>query len=116
MSAHAVAATAVFDGEALHSDHAIVVDGGRIAHVVPRKDLPSGIPLHTLEDGLWLTPGFIDVQVNGGGDVLFNDEPTPEAILRIAAAHRQFGTTSLLPTLISDSAEKMRTLRNNETP
>ena len=54
----------------------------------------------------WLAPGFIDIQVNGGGDVLFNDEPTPEAIRAIVAAHRKFGTTALLPTLISDSAGK----------
>jgi N-acetylglucosamine-6-phosphate deacetylase len=58
--------------------------------------------------GSWLAPGFIDVQVNGGGDVLFNDAPTPDGILRIAAAHRRFGTTGLLPTLISDTPEKMR--------
>jgi N-acetylglucosamine-6-phosphate deacetylase len=56
---------------------------------------------------VWLAPGFIDLQVNGGGDVLFNDAPTPETIHRIAAAHRRFGTTALLPTLISDSPAKM---------
>jgi len=61
-----------------------------------------------LPDGSWLAPGFIDVQVNGGGDVLFNDAPTPAGIARIVAAHRRFGTTGLLPTLISDSARKMR--------
>jgi N-acetylglucosamine-6-phosphate deacetylase len=60
-----------------------------------------------LPDNAWLAPGFIDIQVNGGGDVLFNDAPTPNGIRTIAAAHRKFGTTSLLPTLISDSAEKM---------
>ena len=49
-----------------------------------------------------LLPGFIDTQVNGGGGVLFNDEPTVEAIRRIGRAHRRFGTTGFLPTLISD--------------
>ena len=58
--------------------------------------------------GRWLAPGFIDTQVNGGGDVLFNDAPTPDGIPAIAAAHRRFGTTGLLPTLISDTPEKMR--------
>ena len=53
-------------------------------------------------------PGFIDVQVNGGGDVLFNDTPTADGINAIAAAHRRFGTTGLLPTLISDTYDKMR--------
>jgi N-acetylglucosamine-6-phosphate deacetylase len=58
--------------------------------------------------GTWLAPGFIDAQVNGGGDVLFNDAPTPDGIAAIAAAHRRFGTTGLLTTLISDTPEKMR--------
>ncbi len=55
-----------------------------------------------LPAGSVLAPGFLDVQVNGGGGVLFNDEPTPAAIARIVAAHRAGGTTGLLPTLITD--------------
>jgi N-acetylglucosamine-6-phosphate deacetylase len=55
--------------------------------------------------GGWLVPGFIDVQVNGGGGVLFNDDITVEGIRAIADAHRPYGTTGLLPTLISDSLE-----------
>ena len=54
-----------------------------------------------------LAPGFIDVQVNGGGGVLFNDTPTVEGIRAIGAAHRKFGTTGFLPTLITDTREKM---------
>lgn len=57
-------------------------------------------------DGV-LVPGFFDTQVNGGGGVLFNDHPTAEAIETIGAAHRQFGTTSFLPTLISDDLDKV---------
>jgi N-acetylglucosamine-6-phosphate deacetylase len=53
-------------------------------------------------DGKLLLPGFVDTQVNGGGGVLFNDSPTVEAIDAIGRAHRQFGTTSFLPTLVSD--------------
>ncbi len=64
------------------------------------------MPVRAMPPGAWLAPGFIDVQVNGGGDVLFNDNPTPEGIAAIAAAHRRFGTTGLLPTLISDTAGK----------
>lgn len=80
---------------------AVVVEEERIAAVVPdgpsigdgaRRDLAGGI----------LLPGFIDLQVNGGGGVLFNDQPTPDAIAAIGAAHRRFGTTGFLPTLISD--------------
>jgi N-acetylglucosamine-6-phosphate deacetylase len=64
--------------------------------------------VHGLPKDAWLAPGFIDVQVNGGADILFNDAPTAEGISAIAAAHRRCGTTALLPTLISDSADKMR--------
>ncbi|MGE5271744.1 MAG: N-acetylglucosamine-6-phosphate deacetylase [Thiohalocapsa sp.] len=105
---YAVAADTVFDGAGLHRDVAIVIEGADIVAVMPRDRLPPAVPCHDLPEGAWLAPGFIDVQVNGGGDVLFNDRPTPEAIAAIAAAHRRFGTTSLLPTLISDTEEAMR--------
>jgi N-acetylglucosamine-6-phosphate deacetylase len=105
---HAIAADIVFDGTGLHRDSAVVIEDADIAAVVPRRDLPAGISLCAMPAGTWLAPGFIDVQVNGGGDVLFNDGPTPEGIAAIAAAHRRFGTTGLLPTLISDTPEKMR--------
>jgi len=105
---HAVAAATVFDGAVLHRDHAVIIEGSAISGLVPTRDLPGGLPAHRLPDGAWLAPGFIDVQVNGGGDVLFNDTPTVEGIAAMAAAHRRFGTTALLPTLISDTADKMR--------
>jgi N-acetylglucosamine-6-phosphate deacetylase len=106
-SVHAVAAGHVFDGNFLHEHAAVLIDGDRIAAVVPRGEVAGSIPVRDLPDNAWLAPGFVDVQVNGGGDVLFNDAPTPDAIRTIAAAHRRFGTTALLPTLISDSREKM---------
>jgi N-acetylglucosamine-6-phosphate deacetylase len=106
--AHAVLAGTVFDGEAVHRDCAVVIEGTRIAGLVARSDLPAAMPTRTLTDGAWLAPGFIDVQVNGGGDVLFNDDPTPEGIAAIVAGHRKFGTTALLPTLITDTPAKMR--------
>ena len=108
----AVAADHVFDGSRLHDDCAVVIDGGDIAQLVARGDLAQSIPVHDLPPGAWLAPGFIDLQVNGGGDVLFNDEPTPGGIATIAAAHRRFGTTGLLPTLISDTRGKMRAARD----
>ena len=55
----------------------------------------------------FLLPGFVDVQVNGGGGLLFNDDPSAETAIGIANAHRAFGTTSLLPTLISDDLDKV---------
>ena len=55
-----------------------------------------------------LIPGFVDIQVNGGGGVLFNQQPTLDGIKAIAAAHLRFGTTSLLPTLITDTTDVMQ--------
>jgi N-acetylglucosamine-6-phosphate deacetylase len=104
----AVAATTVFDGSTVHRNGAVIVSGGRVAWIGPRAQVPPDLPLHTLPDDAWLAPGFIDVQVNGGGDVLFNAEPTAAGIASIVAAHRHFGTTGLLPTLISDTPAKMR--------
>jgi N-acetylglucosamine-6-phosphate deacetylase len=86
----------------------VVIQGSEIIGVAARRGLADDMPVKEMADGVWLAPGFIDVQVNGGGDHLFNNEPTPEAIVAIAAAHRRFGTTSLLPTLITDTDEKMR--------
>jgi N-acetylglucosamine-6-phosphate deacetylase len=105
---HAVAADCVFDGTVVRRDAAVVIDGTRIAAVVLRSDVPTSVPVRMLPAGAWLAPGFIDVQVNGGGDVLFNDAPTVEGLRVIAAAHRKFGTTALLPTLMSDTPEKMQ--------
>jgi N-acetylglucosamine-6-phosphate deacetylase len=105
---HAIAADHVFDGTAVRERTAVVVDGARIVDLVPTRDLPRTMSIRELPEDAWLAPGFIDLQVNGGGDVLFNDQPTVEGVRSIAAAHKKFGTTGLLPTLISDSAEKMR--------
>lgn len=105
---HAVAASRVFDGALLQDNAAVLIEGTQIAGVMPRHELPATIPFRELPDGAWLAPGFIDIQVNGGGDVLFNDAPTPQTVRTIVAAHRKLGTTTMLPTLISDSFEKMR--------
>jgi N-acetylglucosamine-6-phosphate deacetylase len=105
---HAIAADHVFDGAVVRERTAVVVDGSRIAELVPRAELPRTMSVRVLPEGAWLAPGFIDVQVNGGGDVLFNDQPTVEGVCAIATAHRKFGTTGLLPTLITDSPDKMR--------
>ena len=86
-------------------DLSVVVEDGYIVAVVPGEP-PKGVDTVDLQ-GRYLVPGFIDTQVNGGGDVLFNDEPTVDGLRRIAQAHRKFGTTGLMPTLISDDVAVM---------
>jgi N-acetylglucosamine-6-phosphate deacetylase len=94
--------------EGLRDDLAVLIDGALIQAVLPRDDARVAACAEQRDlGGHYLLPGFIDCQVNGGGDVLFNDAPTPDSITRIAAAHRRYGTTGLLPTLISDSAAVM---------
>lgn len=86
---------------------AVVLDAGRIEAVVDQTGLQPGIERHDLGGGL-LVPGFIDTQVNGGGGALFNDAPTTDTIRTIGRAHRAFGTTGFLPTLISDDLSVIR--------
>jgi N-acetylglucosamine-6-phosphate deacetylase len=80
---------------------AVRLHGDRIAAIGPRAEVAAGAETRDLAGAL-LLPGFIDTQVNGGDGVLFNDAPTLGTIARIGAAHRRFGTTAFLPTLISD--------------
>jgi len=86
---------------------AVLLAGGKIAGLVPLAELPEGTRRIDLQ-GRRLAAGFIDTQVNGGGGVLFNDEPTVEGIEAIGRAHRRFGTTGFLPTLISDDFSVIR--------
>lgn len=79
----------------------LLIDNAVIAGFVAPGEISAGAQRRDLQGDL-LVPGFIDTQVNGGGGVLFNDSPTVEAIAKIGAAHRPFGTTGFLPTLISD--------------
>jgi N-acetylglucosamine-6-phosphate deacetylase len=97
----------LFTGERIVERHAVLVDGDRIAAVVPDGDAPSDAERRRLPADALLAPGFIDVQVNGAGGVLFNDSPTAEAALAIAAAVRRSGTTGVLPTLLTDERGKM---------
>jgi N-acetylglucosamine-6-phosphate deacetylase len=101
----ALAGARVFDGTHVLEGRAVVIESGRIVAVPQERDLDAGIERRRIE-GL-LAPGFIDVQVNGGGGVLFNDVRSVEGLRTIAAAHRRFGTTGLLPTFITDTREHM---------
>ncbi|HEV7369163.1 N-acetylglucosamine-6-phosphate deacetylase [Arenibaculum sp.] len=104
--ARALAGARIFTGETILEGHAAVVEDGRILAVLPQA-AAAGLPTRHLDPGCLLAPGFIDVQVNGGGGVLLNDRPDVEAIRAIGAAHRRFGTTGFLPTLITDTRERM---------
>ncbi len=85
------------------TEKAVLVEGERIIEIVDVADPRARAGKQVDLQGLRLLPGFVDVQVNGGGGVLFNDAPTIDGIRAIAAAHARFGTTGFLPTLISDS-------------
>lgn len=100
----------LFTGDEMRRDAAVLVEDGIVQAVIPAAEIPRGARLVDLGDDL-LAPGFIDLQVNGGGGVLFNDDPSRATLERIAAAHRRFGTTGLLPTLISDCRDKRRAAR-----
>ena len=102
MNRFALAADRIFDGELFHESSAVIVDGARIAAVAGRAQLDPMLPLRDLGRGI-LAPGFVDVQVNGGGGVLFNATPDVSGLRALASAHRRFGCTGLLPTLITDA-------------
>ena len=105
---YAILADRIFDGYGWHIDAAVLIRAGRIAGLGRWAEVPSGWPQTRLPAGAFLAPGFIDLQVNGGGGVLLNDQPTAEGARTIARAHRRFGTTACLPTLITDTPDKMR--------
>ena len=92
----------IFDGERLHDDCALVIEGDSIQALTRFEDRPRGGEQVDLGGGI-LSPGFIDWQINGGGGVLFNAEPTVEGIAAIAAAHRRAGVTGFLPTVVTDA-------------
>jgi len=102
--AFALTGARVFDGDKIRDGFAVIVEGSRIKDVVDAGRIAAGVTRRELSGGL-LTPGFIDVQVNGGGGALLNDNPSVETVKRIAASHRKFGTTGLLPTVITDAPE-----------
>ncbi|KQX43035.1 N-acetylglucosamine-6-phosphate deacetylase [Devosia sp. Root436] len=98
----AISGARIFDGHRWHDDAALLVEFGHVSGIVAASAVPTNAERVGLDGGM-LVPGFIDLQVNGGGGVLFNNDPSVDAIRTICAAHAQFGTTALLPTLITDT-------------
>lgn len=104
---YALTGCRIFTGDEILNGFSVIVDHAKVEQVIPNSELGSlQLPTVQLTNGI-LAPGFIDTQVNGGGGTLFNDHPTPEGIDQIGKAHRRFGTTSFLPTLISDQRPVM---------
>jgi N-acetylglucosamine-6-phosphate deacetylase len=102
--AFALTGARVFDGESFHDGMAVVVEGRGISKFVPERELAAGIEKQKLVGG-FLVPGFIDVQVNGGGGALLNHNPSVDVVKTIADSHCRFGTVGLLPTVITDAPE-----------
>jgi len=101
---------ALINGRVLRADsfvrgECVLIEQERIVDVLPATDARCRAAEPCDLGGGLLLPGFIDLQVNGGGGVLFNDAPSVESIRAIGAAHRRFGTTAFLPTLISADLE-----------
>lgn len=108
MSVFAVKNAQIFDGNSFLENHAVLVRDGMIEAIVADSSVPGDVEII---DGAeqTLAPGLIDVQVNGGGGVLLNDAPDVQTIKTMITAHRQCGTTTMLPTLITDTRQKMET-------
>ena len=92
----------IFCGERFYDHHALLIDDNSIIEIVDENNIPNAFNKIELDQGI-LAPGFIDLQVNGGGGILFNNRPTKESLNTIINAHQFFGTTSIMPTVISDS-------------
>ena len=97
----------IFNGAVILPDRALIVEAGCVRGIVAVADRPRNGEQVDLGGGV-LSPGFVDWQVNGGGGALFNADPTPDGIRKIASAHRAHGTTSILPTLVTDAPSVLR--------
>ena len=94
----------IFDGFKRHLNSALIIKDSKVVEIIPEEKVDPETEQIVLAGGL-LTPGFVDLQVNGGGGVLFNDNPSLENLKTIFEAHAKLGSTSIMPTLISDSPE-----------
>lgn len=106
-NAFAIRAPSVFDGERFLPDHCVIVRQGAVAQLLPGNDCPRDLQRVELATGT-LAPGLIDLQVNGGGDLLFNNAPSANTVHAMLAAHRGSGTTAILPTFLSDTRARQQ--------
>jgi N-acetylglucosamine-6-phosphate deacetylase len=104
MNKTAFPADRIFDGTRFHEHAALLVEGDTVVAIVPQTEIPANYAQHS--DGTaMIVPGFVDLQVNGGGGALLNETPTKDGIETICRAHARFGTTALMTTLITDSPD-----------
>lgn len=102
MARQALTGARIFDGTRFHENSSLLITNGTIEAIVPEAETVGDRERIRLAGGT-VAPGFIDAQVNGGGGRMLNDDPSPASMYTIAEGHRPFGTTSLLPTLITDA-------------
>lgn len=97
----------IFDGARCLDGHVAQYENGQLVQLGPEAEIPRhGTDIDLAGDILF--PGFVDLQVNGGGGILFNADPSVATLRRIAEAHRALGVTAFLPTLITDTPETTR--------
>ena len=106
----ALEAQRYFDGSVLHGPAVVLIEADAVVDIV--ETVPASATTIRLDEDVLLAPGFVDLQVNGGGGVMFNDRPDVATLHRIAGAHARLGTTAILPTLISsDTATRSQAIQ-----
>lgn len=97
----------IFTGDTLLKSHALIAENKRIVDIILASDIPANIDRSYNLNGNTMVPGFIDLQVNGGGGIMFNSEPSVSTIKQILKGHQRYGTTGIMPTLITTSFAEM---------
>ena len=97
----------IHDGVSIHNDHALAIHADGSRSLIASRDVPDDCLLENLRGGI-IAPGYVDLQVNGGGGVMFNDDQSVDTLRTIAEAHASIGTAALLPTLITDTADRTK--------
>ena len=108
MTITALSGAAIFNGETLRDGLTLLISDGKVSGIVPARETPAEAVRVALNGGI-LAPGFVDLQVNGGGGFMLNADPSVATLRAMARAHLSLGTTAFLPTLITDIPEKTRT-------
>lgn len=104
---YAVIAPMLFDGLSSTATQALLINGQHVEKIVSSADVPHGYETVQLTHGM-LAPGLLDLQVNGGGGVLFNNQPSPEGLFQMADAHAAAGVARIMPTVITDDPQITR--------